>query len=141
MTISQSDIQGAQFATARIGKGYRIADVDAFLDWLDQGVGELLAELAERKAAEEMWQAQAGQLRVRLERVTAELEAARAQHSTVVVPAPSSDVADTCEQTAIGLDHPTASPDEIARARDVRERLKSMIEEQLRLLGEWKLPD
>lgn len=141
MTISQSDIQGAQFATARVGKGYRMTDVDAFLDWLDQGVGELLAELAERKAAEEMWQAQAGQLRLRLERVTAELEAARAQHSTVVVPAPLSEVTDTREQKVIGLDLPIASKDEIARAREVRERLKSMLEEQLRLIGEWQLPD
>lgn len=141
MTISQADIQGAQFATARVGKGYRMSDVDEFLDWLSQGVGELLAELAERKAAEEMWQAQAGQLRVRLERVSAELEAARAQHSTVVASAPSSDGEDTREQTVIGRDYPNASQDEVARAREIRERMKTMLEEQLRLIGEWQLPD
>ena len=141
MTISQSDIQSAQFATARVGKGYRMSDVDAFLDWLDQGVGELLAELAERKAAEEMWQAQAGQLRVRLERVTAELEAARAQHSTVVVPVSASEVADTREQAVIGAVHEARTPDEIARIKEIRNQVQSMLEEQLRLLNEYQLPD
>lgn len=141
MTISQSDIQGAQFATARVGKGYRMTEVDAFLDWLHQGVGELLAELAERKAAEEMWQAQAGQLRVRLERVSGELEAARAEHSTLAVPVPAPDLADTREQLVIGAQPSTASADEIARAREIRERLKSMLEAQLQLLSAWNLPD
>jgi DivIVA domain-containing protein len=141
MTISQSDIQSAQFATARVGKGYRMSDVDAFLDWLDQGVGELLAELAERKAAEEMWQAQAGQLRVRLERVTAELEAARAQHSTVVVPVSASEIADTREQAVIGAVHEARTPDEISRIKEVRNRVQAMLQEQLRLLDEYKLPD
>ncbi|MFM1916899.1 MAG: hypothetical protein RJB01_414 [Actinomycetota bacterium] len=141
MTISQSDIQSVQFATARVGKGYRMTDVDAFLDWLDQGVGELLAELADRKAAEEMWQAQAGQLRVRLERVTAELEAARAQHSTVVVPVSASEIADTREQAVIGAVHEARTPDEISRIKEVRNRVQAMLQEQLRLLDEYKLPD
>jgi DivIVA domain-containing protein len=141
MTISQSDIQSAQFATARVGKGYRMTDVDAFLDWLDQGVGELLAELAERKASEEMWQAQAGQLRVRLERVTAELEAARAQHSTAVVPLSPSEVADTREQVVIGEAHEAQAPAEILRIKEIRNRVQAMLQEQLRLLDEYQLPD
>lgn len=141
MTISQSDIQSAQFATARVGKGYRMADVDAFLDWLDQGVGELLAELAERKASEEMWQAQAGQLRVRLERVTAELEAARAQHSTVVVPISAPELADTREQAVIGAGQEAASQDQIPNIREIRERVRSVLEEQLRLLDEYGVRD
>jgi DivIVA domain-containing protein len=141
MTISQSDIQSAQFATARVGKGYRMTDVDAFLDWLDQGVGELLAELAERKASEEMWQAQAGQLRVRLERVTAELEAARAQHSTVVVPVSTSEVADTREQVVIGVAHEAQPQYEISRIKEVRNRVQAMLQEQLRVLDEYQLPD
>ncbi len=64
--LTPADIRGAQFGTTRLRTGYDMDEVDAFLDFIEEGLAVLLAELQRAQEGEAQYRAQYEQLRARV---------------------------------------------------------------------------
>lgn len=111
MTLTPEDVQAVRFRTSRMRAGYRMADVDAFLDQVAATIEELGEQVKRTSDSEAVWRAQAEQLQIRLAARDAEVVARG--HDTIPIPR-----------------------DGLADVTAARERLRMILVEQLRLLDE-----
>jgi DivIVA domain-containing protein len=105
--VSAEDVRGAIFRKARFRAGYRMEDVDAFLDRLEATLVELQRDLADARDSNSVLRAQCDQLRERLEGLD--------RHETAPV---------------LGVDEATVLTEEI------RLRMRRVLREQLALLDD-----
>jgi DivIVA domain-containing protein len=111
MGLTPDDVQAVRFRTSRLRAGYRMKEVDDFLDQVAATITQLQDQVHRSDDAIGIWKAQAEQLQVRLN--AREEESDARAHDTIPVPRGA-----------------------LADAEALRERLRSILREQLRLLNE-----
>ena len=111
MGLTPDDVHAVRFRTSRLRSGYRMKEVDDFLDQVASTIAQLQEQVQRSDDAIGVWKAQAEQLQIRL--TARETESASRSHDTI--PIPRGAVAD------VGA---------------MREQLRGILREQLRLLDE-----
>lgn len=111
MGLTPDDIQAVRFRTTRGRAGYRMSEVDDFLDQLSATIEELRAQVTRSEDSVAVWKAQAEQLQIRLAARDAEI--ASRGHDTVPIPRGG-----------------------VAEIEAMREKLRAVLVEQLRLLDD-----
>lgn len=111
MGLTPDDIQAVRFHTTRLRAGYRMSEVDRFLDEVASSIEKLREQLQRAEDSEVVWRAQAEQLQIRLTAREAELSSRG--HDTIPLPRTSA-----------------------ADIEAVRQRVRATLVEQLRLLDE-----
>jgi DivIVA domain-containing protein len=103
--VSAEEVRGVKFRTSRMRVGYNMADVDAFLDRVESTIADLSIRMTDARDEVNVLRSQCEQLRLRLEAVD--------RHDTQPVP---------------------ASDESAVLAREIRLRLRRVLQEQLALL-------
>jgi DivIVA domain-containing protein len=103
--VNAEDVRAVTFRTARLRSGYRMEDVDVFLERVEATLAELQRDLADARDSNSVLRAQCDQLRERLEGAD--------RHETA---------------PALGLDQTKVLTEEI------RLRMRRILTEQLALL-------
>ena len=107
MGLTPDDVHAVRFRTTRLKAGYRMKEVDDFLDQVASTIAQLQDQLQRSEDAIGVWKAQAEQLQIRLD--------AREAESTV-------------------RGHDTIPIRRGAEVELMREQLRAILREQLRLL-------
>jgi DivIVA domain-containing protein len=107
MGLTPDDVHAVRFRTTRLKAGYRMKEVDDFLDQVASTIAQLQDQLQRSEDAIGVWKAQAEQLQIRLD-------------------------AREAESTARG--HDTIPIRRGAEVELMREQLRAILREQLRLL-------
>lgn len=147
MDLSASDVRAVRFGTTRMRAGYNMAEVDAFLDTVEQAIARYSSESVRLTDEADALRSQVQQLQGRLEAMQAELSQARekapadqestAENPIVVVTKGAAAVA-TTEIIETG---DTDARESLAHLLRVREDVRSMLERQLELVDEVEIPE
>lgn len=154
MDLTAQDVRDVRFGTTRMRAGYQMAEVDAFLDTIETAVGSYARELQDTRDEAEALRSQVQQLQGRLATVQAELDECRVLaapqgqsdgHDTVITEIErahrtqtEADVETTAE-TPVVRSGPAESP--LAMLQQVRDDVRMMLSEQLRLVDELDLDE
>lgn len=111
MGLTPDDVQSVRFRTTRMSSGYRMKEVDDFLDQVAATISELRERAQRSEDAVGVWKAQAEQLQIRLD--AREAESSARGHDTIPIPRGG-----------------------VAEVEALREQLRAILREQLRLLDE-----
>ena len=138
MTLSAQDVRDARFGTTRIRAGYNMADVDAFLDQVEDTIAHTSSEGQRLGDEVEALRSQVQQLQGRLAAAQRELQEAQSTpvaapdegHATVITP--TDDGASTTENVVVG-DGPPVGRESLAAIRD---RVREMLTRQLALVDD-----
>jgi len=143
--LSASDVRAVRFGTTRLRTGYNMAEVDAFLDTVEQSIASYSSESVRLADEADALRSQVQQLQGRLEAMQTELSQAReqapadeestAENPVVVVTegaatVATTDIIDTGEAQA---------RESLARLLRVRDDVRSMLERQLELVDEVEI--
>lgn len=107
MGLTPDDVHAVRFRTTRLKAGYRMKEVDDFLDQVASTIAQLQDQLQRSEDAIGVWKAQAEQLQIRLD--AREAESTARGHDTIPIPRG-------------------------AEVELMREQLRAILREQLRLL-------
>ena len=145
MDLSASDVRAVRFGTTRLRTGYNMAEVDAFLDTVEQAIATYSSESVRLADEADALRSQVQQLQGRLETMQVELSQAReqatadeestAENPVVVVTEGAATVA-TTDIIDTGDSPGRESLDRLLR---VREDVRSMLERQLELVDEVEI--
>lgn len=159
MDLTASDVREVRFGTTRLRAGYRMGEVDEFLDQIEAAIGNYASQNQHLKDETGALRSQVQQLQARLESAHAELAAAQEQatiaaapsgHDTVVVEESSGvvvvdpkteGITDDLESTAenpVVAEIPNSDPS--AQLRGVRDRMRTMLEKQLAEVDSVEIP-
>jgi len=143
--LSASDVRAVRFGTTRLRTGYNMAEVDAFLDTVEQAIATYSSESVRLADEADALRSQVQQLQGRLETMQVELSQAReqatadeestAENPVVVVTEGAATVA-TTDIIDTGDSPGRESLDRLLR---VREDVRSMLERQLELVDEVEI--
>lgn len=111
MGLTPEDVQSVRFRTTRMSAGYRMKEVDDFLDQVAATLADLRERVQRSEDAVGVWKAQAEQLQIRLD--ARDAESAARGHDTIPIPRGG-----------------------VAEVEVLREQLRAILREQLRLLDE-----
>lgn len=146
MDLSASDVRAVRFGTTRLRTGYNMAEVDAFLDTVEQAIAGYSSESVRLADEADALRSQVQQLHGRLEAMQAELSQAReqapadeestAENPIVVVP----ENAPTVASTEIIETGDADTQESLARLLSVREDVRAMLERQLELVDGVEIP-
>ena len=146
MDLSASDVRAVRFGTTRLLTGYNMAEVDAFLDTVEQAIAGYSSESVRLADEADALRSQVQQLHGRLEAMQAELSQAReqapadeestAENPIVVVP----ENAPTVASTEIIETGDADTQESLARLLSVREDVRAMLERQLELVDGVEIP-
>lgn len=114
MGLTPDDVHAVRFRTTRLRPGYRMKEVDDFLDQVASMITQLQEQVQRSDDAIGVWKAQAEQLQIRLN--AREQESALHGHDTIPIPRGS-----------------------VANVEAMRERLRATLREHLRLLDDGPL--
>jgi len=144
--LSASDVRAVRFGTTRLRTGYNMAEVDAFLDTVEQAIAGYSSESVRLADEADALRSQVQQLHGRLEAMQAELSQAReqapadeestAENPIVVVP----ENAPTVASTEIIETGDADTQESLARLLSVREDVRAMLERQLELVDGVEIP-
>jgi len=144
--LSASDVRAVRFGTTRVRTGYNMAEVDAFLDTVEQAIAGYSSESVRLADEADALRSQVQQLHGRLEVMQAELSQAReqapadeestAENPIVVVP----ENAPTVASTEIIETGDADTQESLARLLSVREDVRAMLERQLELVDGVEIP-
>ena len=145
MDLSASDVRAVRFGTTRLRTGYNMAEVDAFLDTVEQAIASFSSESVRLVDEADALRSQVQQLQGRLEAMQVELSQAReqapadaestAENPVVVVTegaatVATTDIIDTGEAQA---------RESLTRLLRVRDDVRSMLERQMELVNEVEI--
>ena len=145
MDLSASDVRAVRFGTTRLRTGYNMAEVDAFLDTVEQSIASYSSESVRLADEADALRSQVQQLQGRLEAMQTELSQAReqapadaestAENPVVVVTegaatVATTDIIDTGEAQA---------RESLTRLLRVRDDVRSMLERQMELVNEVEI--
>ena len=145
MDLSASDVRAVRFGTTRLRTGYNMAEVDAFLDTVEQSIASYSSESVRLVDEADALRSQVQQLQGRLEAMQTELSQAReqapadaestAENPVVVVTegaatVATTDIIDTGEAQA---------RESLTRLLRVRDDVRSMLERQMELVNEVEI--
>lgn len=146
MDLSASDVRAVRFGTTRMRTGYNMAEVDAFLDTVEQAIAGYSSESVRLADEADALRSQVQQLHGRLEAMQAELSQAReqapadeestAENPIVVV----TESAPTGASTEIIETGDADTQESLARLLSVREDVRAMLERQLELVDGVEIP-
>lgn len=146
MDLSASDVRAVRFGTTRLRAGYNMAEVDAFLDTVEQAIAGYSSESVRLADEADALRSQVQQLHGRLEAMQAELSQAReqapadeestAENPIVVV----TESAPTGASTEIIETGDADTQESLARLLSVREDVRAMLERQLELVDGVEIP-
>lgn len=146
MDLSASDVRAVRFGTTRLRTGYNMAEVDAFLDTVEQAIAGYSSESVRLADEADALRSQVQQLHGRLEAMQAELSQAReqapadeestAENPIVVV----TESAPTVASTEIIETSDADTQESLARLLSVREDVRAMLERQLELVDGVEIP-
>ena len=146
MDLSASDVRAVRFGTTRLRTGYNMAEVDAFLDTVEQAIAGYSSESVRLADEADALRSQVRQLHGRLEAMQAELSQAReqapadeestAENPIVVV----TESAPTGASTEIIETGDADIQESLARLLSVREDVRAMLERQLELVDGVEIP-
>ena len=146
MDLSASDVRAVRFGTTRLRTGYNMAEVDAFLDTVEQAIAGYSSESVRLADEADALRSQIQQLHGRLEAMQAELSQAReqapadeestAENPIVVV----TESAPTVASTEIIETGDADTQESLARLLSVREDVRAMLERQLELVDGVEIP-
>ncbi len=146
MDLSASDVRAVRFGTTRLRTGYNMAEVDAFLDTVEQAIAGYSSESVRLADEADALRSQVQQLHGRLEAMQAELSQAReqapadeestAENPIVVV----TESAPTGASTEIIETGDADTQESLARLLSVREDVRAMLERQLELVDGVEIP-
>mgnify|MGYP001544869449 CR=1 FL=1 len=146
MDLSASDVRAVRFGTTRLRTGYNMAEVDAFLDTVEQAIAGYSSESVRLADEADALRSQVQQLHGRLEAMQAELSEAReqapadeestAENPIVVV----TESAPTGASTEIIETGDADTQESLARLLSVREDVRAMLERQLELVDGVEIP-
>ena len=146
MELSASDVRAVRFGTTRLRTGYNMAEVDAFLDTVEQAIAGYSSESVRLADEADALRSQVQQLHGRLEAMQAELSQAReqapadeestAENPIVVV----TESAPTGASTEIIETGDADTQESLARLLSVREDVRAMLERQLELVDGVEIP-
>jgi len=143
--LSASDVRAVRFGTTRLRTGYNMAEVDAFLDTVEQSIASYSSESVRLVDEADALRSQVQQLQGRLEAMQTELSQAReqapadaestAENPVVVVTegaatVATTDIIDTGEAQA---------RESLTRLLRVRDDVRSMLERQMELVNEVEI--
>jgi len=143
--LSASDVRAVRFGTTRLRTGYNMAEVDAFLDTVEQSIASYSSESVRLVDEADALRSQVQQLQGRLEAMQTELSQAReqapadaestAENPVVVVTegaatVATTDIIDTGEAQA---------RESLTRLLRVRDDVRSMLGRQLELVDEVEI--
>lgn len=111
MGLTPDDVHAVRFHTSRIKPGYRMKEVDDFLDQVASTITHLQEQLQRADDSIGVWKAQAEQVQRRLD--AREAESAARSHDTIPIPRGA-----------------------VADIEAKREQLRAILREQLRLLDD-----
>jgi len=144
--LSASDVRAVRFGTTRLRTGYNMAEVDAFLDTVEQAIAGYSSESVRLADEADALRSQVQQLHGRLEAMQAELSQAReqapadeestAENPIVVV----TESAPTVASTEIIETGDADTQESLARLLSVREDVRAMLERQLELVDGVEIP-
>jgi len=144
--LSASDVRAVRFGTTRLRTGYNMAEVDAFLDTVEQAIAGYSSESVRLADEADALRSQVQQLHGRLEAMQAELSQAReqapadeestAENPIVVV----TENAPTVASTEIIETGDADTQESLARLLSVREDVRAMLERQLELVDGVEIP-
>ena len=149
MTLSAQDVRDARFGTTRIRAGYSMAEVDAFLDQVEDTIAHESSEVQRLGDEVEALRSQLQQLQGRLAAAQREMQEAQSTpvaapdegHATIITPtddgasaATAHDLggASTTENVVVG-DVPPVGRESLAAIRD---RVREMLTRQLALVDD-----
>lgn len=138
MTLSAQDVRDARFGTTRIRAGYNMAEVDAFLDQVEDTIAHTSSEGQRLGDEVEALRSQVQQLQGRLAAAQHELQEAQSTpvaapdegHATVITP--TDDGASTTENVVVGDVPPVGRESLVA----IRDRVREMLTRQLALVDD-----
>ena len=138
MTLSAQDVRDARFGTTRIRAGYNMAEVDAFLDQVEDTIAHTSSEGQRLGDEIEALRSQVQQLQGRLAAAQRELQEAQSTpvaapdegHVTVITP--TDDGASTTENVVVGDVPPVGRESLVA----IRDRVREMLTRQLALVDD-----
>ena len=138
MTLSAQDVRDARFGTTRIRAGYNMAEVDAFLDQVEDTIAHTSSEGQRLGDEIEALRSQVQQLQGRLAAAQRELQEAQSTpvaapdegHVTVITP--TDDGASTTENVVVGDVPPVGRKSLVA----IRDRVREMLTRQLALVDD-----
>lgn len=138
MTLSAQDVRDARFGTTRIRAGYNMAEVDAFLDQVEDTIAHTSSEGQRLGDEVEALRSQVQQLQGRLAAAQRELQEAQSTpvaapdegHATVITP--TDDGASTTENVVVGDVPPVGRESLLA----IRDRVREMLTRQLALVDD-----
>jgi DivIVA domain-containing protein len=144
--LSASDVRAVRFGTTRLRTGYNMAEVDAFLDTVEQAIAGYSSESVRLADEADALRSQVQQLHGRLEAMQAELSQAReqapadeestAENPIVVV----TESAPTGASTEIIETGDADTQESLARLLSIREDVRAMLERQLELVDGVEIP-
>lgn len=146
MDLSASDVRAVRFGTTRLRTGYNMAEVDAFLDTVEQAIAGYSSESVRLADEADALRSQVQQLHGRLEAMQAELSQAREQapadeestaENPIVVVTGS---APTVASTEIIETGDADTQESLARLLSIREDVRAMLERQLELVDGVEIP-
>jgi len=138
VTLSAQDVRDARFGTTRIRAGYNMAEVDAFLDQVEDTIAHTSSEGQRLGDEIEALRSQVQQLQGRLAAAQRELQEAQSTpvaapdegHATVITP--TDDGASTTENVVVGDVPPVGRESLVA----IRDRVREMLTRQLALVDD-----
>jgi DivIVA domain-containing protein len=138
VTLSAQDVRDARFGTTRIRAGYNMAEVDAFLDQVEDTIDHTSSEGQRLGDEVEALRSQVQQLQGRLAAAQRELQEAQSTpvaapdegHATVITP--TDDGASTTENVVVGDVPPVGRESLVA----IRDRVREMLTRQLALVDD-----
>lgn len=149
MTLSAQNVRDARFGTTRIRAGYNMAEVDAFLDQVEDTIAHASSEGQRLGDEVEALRSQVQQLQGRLAAAQRELQEAQSTpvaapdegHATVITPTDDGasaatvqnlDGASTTENVVVGDVPPVGQEGLVA----IRDRVREMLTRQLALVDD-----
>jgi len=138
VTLSAQDVRDARFGTTRIRAGYNMAEVDAFLDQVEDTIAHTSSEGQRLGDEVEALRSQVQQLQGRLAAAQRELQEAQSTpvaapdegYATVITP--TDDGASTTENVVVGDVPPVGRESLVA----IRDRVREMLTRQLALVDD-----
>ena len=138
MTLSAQDVRDARFGTTRIRAGYNMAEVDAFLDQVEDTIAHTSSEGQRLGDEVEALRSQVQQLQGRLAAAQRELQEAQSTpvaapdegYATVITP--TDDGASTTEDVVVSDVPPVGQEGLVA----IRDRVREMLTQQLALVDD-----
>jgi DivIVA domain-containing protein len=155
VTLSAQDVRDARFGTTRVRAGYKMSEVDEFLDRIEAAIGQYAEDKQRMGDEADVLRSQVQQLQGRLAAVQQELqelhdfqanaapETEQTGHDTVITPLPDTET--TAENPVVAparMEPPKAQGNALTHIEqlvEVRDRVREMLQHQLSIVDEMDL--